>query len=71
MKKQKTFTKEEILEMIDDAMRNVKGGDDYPPCGTEQDKEFQMYGPGISFLKGWLQTGMEYKMTGKIELPTK
>ena len=30
MKKQKTFTMEEIMEMVDDAMRNVKGGDDYP-----------------------------------------
>ncbi len=70
MKKQKTFTKDEILEMIDEAMRCVKGGDDYPPFGSEQDKEFQLYGAGISYLKGWLQAGMDYKITGKFELPT-
>lgn len=69
MKKQKTFTKEEILEMIDEAMRCVKGGDDYPLPGTEQDKEFQLYHSGIAFVKGWLQAGMDYKMTGKFELP--
>ena len=66
----KTFTREEILEMVDEALRNVKGGDDYPTYGTEQDKEYQMYGPGINFLKGWLYTGMTYKMTGKFELPS-
>lgn len=67
---ERTFTREEILQMIDEAMRNVKGGDDYPACGTEQDKEFQMYSPGICFLKGWLYTGMTYKMNGKFDLPS-
>lgn len=59
---ERTFTKEEVLQMVDEAMRCVKGGDDYPAYGTEQDKEFQMYGQGISFIRGWLETGMNYKM---------
>lgn len=67
---ERTFTKEEVLQMIDDAMRCVKGGDEYPEFGTEQDKEFQLYGAGIIFVRGWMETGMTYKMTGKFELPS-
>ena len=63
---ERTFTKEEVLEMIDGAMRCVKGGDDYPAYGTEQDKEFQLYGAGISFVKGWVETAMVHKMTGEL-----
>lgn len=59
---ERTFTKDEVLQMIDEAMRCVKGGDDYPAYGTEQDKEFQMYGQGISFVRGWLEAGMNYRM---------
>ena len=65
---ERTFTKEEVLQMIDDAMRCVKGGDDYPAFGTEQDKEFQIYGAGISFIRGWMETGMTYRITGEFPI---
>lgn len=57
---EKTFTKEEIMKMFDTAMRLVKGGENYPAYGTEQDKEYHMYGPGISYAKGVLESAMNY-----------
>ena len=71
MTKERTFTKEEVLQMIDEAMRCVKGGDDYPAFGTDQDKEYQLYGAGISFVRGWMETGMNYKITGEFVLPSR
>ena len=71
MTKERTFTKEEVLQMIDEAMRCVKGGDDCPAFGTDQDKEYQLYGAGISFVRGWMETGMNYKITGEFVLPSR
>lgn len=68
---ERTFTKEEVLQMVDEAMKCVKGGDDYPTYGTEQDKKFQTYGAGISFIRGWIEAGMNYKMGYEYNFKTK
>ena len=64
---EKTFTKEEVLKMVDEAMRLVKGGDDYPDCGTEKYEEYRMYGPGIAFAKGVIESAINYELGYKYD----
>ena len=59
---ERTFTKEEVLQMIDEALRTVKGGDDLPSVDTDQWKDYMEYSSGICYCKGSVEAQMYYKM---------
>lgn len=59
---ERTFTKDEVLEMIDETLRLIKGGDNLPEIGSEQWNDYMEYSSGISYLKGSIKAQMYYKM---------
>lgn len=70
MKKQRTFTMEEVLEMMDKVAELAKGGKEYPPVGSERFEEWQMYGAGISYAKGAMEAQMHYLLGHKFDYKT-